>query len=222
MKCHPKAFCGPYSRSLQDTTAATSSSAWLMILLAPTWVFERRQLQAQIESIKDQGDLRVEFYGRGRLADWLREHPSVQLWVREKLGLSLSGWKSSGDGGSTPPDAEDDLICKEGIAISLPERVNKLGIVQGIEEIQRTYKKLEKAVRIVGLSGVGKSRIVQALFEETVGDEPLDGYLAIYADLGEEPSRLRETSLDVLLWKDVRRLSCWITVRLVPTERLLA
>ena len=43
-------------------------------------------------------------------------------------------------------------------------------------------------MRIVGLSGVGKSRMVQALFENSVGDDPLDRSLAIYADLGAEPS----------------------------------
>ena len=146
-----------------------------------------KAMQAQVESIKDQGDLRVEFYGRGRLSDWLRQYPSVQLWVREKLGLSLSGWKSFGRWSPTPPEVEDDLICKEGIAISLPGRADKLGIIQGIEEIRELMRSPEKTVRIVGLSGVGKTRIVQALFEDTIGDEPLDRNLAIYADLGEEP-----------------------------------
>ena len=54
-----------------------------------------KKMQAQIESV-DQGDLRMEFYGRSRLADWLRQHPAVQLWVREKLGLPLSGWRPFG------------------------------------------------------------------------------------------------------------------------------
>ena len=42
-------------------------------------------------------------------------------------------------------------------------------------------------MRIVGLSGVGKTRIVQALFEDSVGTDPLDRSLAIYADLGTNP-----------------------------------
>ena len=145
-----------------------------------------KKMQAQIESV-DQGDLRMEFYGRSRLADWLRQHPAVQLWVREKLGLPLSGWRPFGRWSTTPPDAEDDLICKEGVTISLPGRVDKLGISQGIDGIRKLVRSSEKAVRIVGLSGVGKSRIVQALFEESVGNEPLDRHLAIYADLGEAP-----------------------------------
>ena len=144
-------------------------------------------MRGQVETIKDQGDLRLEFYGLGRLADWLRQHPGVQLWVREKLGLPSSGWKPFGRWSTTPPDVEDGLICKEGVAISLPGKVDKLGVAQGIEEIRELVRSSGKAVRIVGLSGVGKSRIVQALFEESVGNQPLDRHLAIYADLGEEP-----------------------------------
>ena len=155
-------------------------------------------MREQIESVKDPGALRVEFYGRGRLADWLRQHPGVQLWVREKLGLSLSGWRPFGRWSTTPPGIEDDLICEAGVTIALPGGRDKLGILQGINEIRALIRSSDKAVRIVGLSGVGKSRIVQALFEETAGDEPLDRHLAIYADLGEAPDPPVRTVLEHL------------------------
>ena len=148
----------------------------------------KKAMQGQIEAVKSLGDLRTEFYGRNDLATWLRQHPGVQLWVREKLGLPLSGWRPFGRWSTTPPDAEDDLICKEGVRILLAGKVDKLGIAEGIEGIRELVRNSEKAVRIVGLSGVGKSRIVQALFEGSIGDEPLDRHLAIYADLGEAPN----------------------------------
>ena len=171
---------------------ATQNGCYIIVSLADdpagTRLGDREKaMREQIESVKDQGDLRVEFYGRGRLADWLRQHPGVQLWVREKLGLSLSGWRPFGRWSTTPPGVEDDLICEAGVTIALPGGRDKLGILQGINEIRALIRSSGKAVRIVGLSGVGKSRIVQALFEETVGGEPLDRHLAIYADLGEAP-----------------------------------
>ena len=148
----------------------------------------RNAMQAQLEAVKNLGNLRTEFYGRNDLVTWLRQHPGVQLWVREKLGLPLSGWRPFGRWSTTPPDAEDELICKEGVVIRLPGREqDKLGITQGIDGIRELVINSGKAVRIVGLSGVGKSRIVQALFEESVGNEPLGKHLAVYADLGETP-----------------------------------
>ncbi len=182
---------------------ATHNGCYIIVSLADdpagTNLGDREKaMQKQIESVKDQGDLRMEFYGRGRLADWLRQHPGVQLWVREKLGLSLSGWKPFGRWSTTPPSVEDDLICETGVTIALPGERDKLGILQGINGIRELVRSSGKAVRIVGLSGVGKSRIVQALFEETVGDEPLDRHLAIYADLGEAPDPPVRTVLERL------------------------
>ena len=175
---------------------------------AGTHLSEREKaMQAQVESIKDQGDLRMEFYGRGRLADWLRQHPGVQLWVREKLGLQLSGWRPHGRWSATPRNAEDGLICEGGVVIRLPGREqDELGIAQGIEGIRELVRNPDKAVRIVGLSGVGKSRIVQALFEETVGNGPLPKHLAIYADLGEAPDPSARTMLERLAAEERRAI----------------
>ena len=86
----------------------------------------KKAMQGQIEAVESLGNLHTEFYGRNDLATWLRQHPGVQLWVREKLGLPLSGWRPFGKWSTTPPDAEDGLICKEGVTISLPGRVDKL------------------------------------------------------------------------------------------------
>lgn len=158
-----------------------------------------KAMQTQVESVKDRGNLRVEFYGRGRLADWLRQHSGVQLWVREKLGSPLSGWRPFGRWTTTPPGVEDDLICEAGVTIRLPgKEQDKLDILQGINGIRELIRSSGKAVRIVGLSGVGKSRIVQALFEETVGDEPLDRHRTIYADLGETQAPSVQTILEHL------------------------
>ena len=109
-----------------------------------------------------------------------------------------SGWRPHGRWSTTPPGVEDGLICEEGIAITLPSG-DKLGIAQGIDSIRKLVRNSEKTVRIVGLSGVGKSRIIQALFEEAVGDDPLDRHRAIYADLGEAPDPSARALLERLV-----------------------
>ena len=163
--------------SLKDDPAALSLAT------------RREEMQVQVEATRDQGDLSTKFYGLNDLANWLRQHPGVQLWVRERLGLALTGWKPFGKWSATPRDVEDELILEDGVVITLPRKErNKLDIAQGINGIRQLIKNSGNAVRIVGLSGVGKSRIVQALFEEDVGNNPLDRSLAVYADLGENPN----------------------------------
>ncbi len=167
----------------------------------------KKAMQAQIEAIRSQGDLRMKFYGLSDLANWLRQHPDVQLWAREKLGLVLNGWRPFGRWSTTPPGVDDDLIRNAGVAITLPERGrDKLDIVQGIDGIRELIRTSEKTLRIVGLSGVGKSRIVQALFEASVGNKALDKSLAIYADLGEEPMPSARQVIEALSAKGCRAI----------------
>ena len=159
----------------------------------------RRAMHEQVAGLKKLGDLRTEFYGRHQLAQWLRQHPGVQLWARESLGVPMRGWKPFGRWTRTPPGDDDRLICDSGVSVILPGRVpEKLGIRDGIGGIRKLVRSSGKAVRIVGLSGVGKTRIVQALFEATVGTNPLERTLALYADLGEEPDPSARAMLERL------------------------
>ena len=157
---------------------------------AGTWPSERtKAMRDQVRSLPNHNDLRLEFYGRRHLADWLRNHPAVQLWARKKLGIATSGWKRFERWTTTPSADSDELICEPGVVISIPgKRKEKLAIDEGIDEIRELIRDSNKAVRIIGLSGVGKTRIVQALFEDSIGTTPLDPNLAIYADLGAAPS----------------------------------
>ena len=157
---------------------------------AGTWPSERtKAMRDQVRSLTNHNDLRLEFYGRRHLADWLGNHPAVQLWARKKLGIATSGWKRFEKWTTTPSADSDELICEPGVVISIPgKRKEKLAIDEGIDEIRELVRDSNKAVRIVGLSGVGKTRIVQALFEDSIGTTLLDPNLAIYADLGAAPS----------------------------------
>ena len=147
-----------------------------------------KAMRRQVESLRENGDLQLKFYGRGELAQWLRQHPGVQLWVREKLGMPLEGWRPFGRWTSVPVGERHELICRDGVFIEVPgPNAGKYGIEDGIDRIRELVRAGDRAVRIVGLSGVGKTRIVQALFEAGVGSDPLDRSLAIYADLGEQP-----------------------------------
>ena len=145
-----------------------------------------KRMRKQVCKIPDHDDLQLEFYGRGELANWLRQHRGVELWVRQRLGIPRFGWRPFKRWTAAPASDSDEFICKSGVAITVPNKQQgESSVVQGIEEIRQLVRGSDNAVRIVGLSGVGKTRIVQALFEESVGTEALDRHRAIYADLAE-------------------------------------
>ncbi|WP_186135045.1 hypothetical protein [Burkholderia gladioli] len=146
-----------------------------------------RGMKSAVEQLPNKADLLLDFYGRDRLANWLRRHPSVSLWARARLGKPLSGWKSFGRWAATPPRQDDAYLADDHpcvIDVNSTQK-NPVPALEGIELVRDRLRTGDKAVRITGLSGVGKTRFAQALFEPDVGDGALSSASTIYADLGE-------------------------------------
>lgn len=50
-------------------------------------------MREAIANEKNHQNLHLEFLDRGRIATWVRSHPSLILWVRNKIGRQLRGWR---------------------------------------------------------------------------------------------------------------------------------
>lgn len=161
------------------------------------------RLKAMWDAVEDdpnKSNLHLDFYDRSKLIQWLRQHPSVMLWVKGKLGQGYSGWQPYGAWSNPPQGVTDTLISAPGVSITLPSgKGQKLNVDEAISPMRALIRSTNKAVRITGLSGVGKTRIVQALFDETVGTDALDRTVAIYVDTGAEPVPSATAMLDKLI-----------------------
>ena len=155
-------------------------------------------MQNAVQGDPNSDHIHLDFYDRSKLAQWLRQHPSVLLWVKGKLGQGYSGWRPYGSWSNPPRDEDDTLIATDGVSITLPSG-DKLNIESAIEPMRELIRATSKAIRITGLSGVGKTRIVQSLFDEAVGSEPLDRTVAVYVDTGESPDPSANAMLDRLM-----------------------
>lgn len=157
-------------------------------------------MQAAVADDPNSGNIHLDFYDRSKLAQWLRQHPSIMLWAKRKLGQGYSGWQPYGAWSNPPEGATDTLISAPGVTVTLPsEKGQKLSIDDAIDPMRELIRSTKKAVRITGLSGVGKTRIVQALFDETVGKNALDRTVAVYVDTGEDPDPSATAMLDRLI-----------------------
>ena len=144
-------------------------------------------------------DSTTDFIGADRLADWTNCYPGVVLWVREQLGLALMGWFCHGNWANDTPDGEfvfDDCTRVEAPG---PQGTRQLSVIQTITEIRRALAQAGGAVRLLGLSGTGKTRLAQALFDGGVGQHSLASHLAVYGDLGREPRPSAQEMLHRLL-----------------------
>ncbi|MYG26914.1 MAG: hypothetical protein F4213_12980, partial [Boseongicola sp. SB0677_bin_26] len=164
---------------------------------------KRPRIEAMRNALKGEpgeDDIHLDFFDRSKLVQWLRQHPAVALWARDLMGKPLSGWSPYGRWSNPPKDADDSLILKDGVTITLPTGGHeRLSIKDAISRLRELVRSSGKAIRIVGLSGVGKTRIVQALFDETMGDQPLDRTSAVYTDLGADPDPSANAMLERLL-----------------------
>lgn len=145
---------------------------------------------------------KFDFFDSQRIANWTNDHPGVVAWVRLKLGRPLLGWRPyenwavSNDGkqhmfiNDTSPRLRDPTNSNENHSYSLSE---------GLQEVRSILRRGGASVRIAGLSGVGKTRFAQALFEESSAPHSLDSALALYTDISAEPVPSPQSLLDELL-----------------------
>ena len=150
----------------------------------------RNRLDAMKEAVRDLPNanaLALEFYDRGRLATWVRDNPGVALWVRERIGKPLLGWRPYGAWADTSEDVSGEYSSDDKLRIHTGTGSPAgLPALDGLKQIRALMGQPGKAARLVGLSGVGKTRLLQALFEG-VGDEKLSPSLAFYTNVPDSP-----------------------------------
>ncbi|WP_068436994.1 hypothetical protein [Magnetospirillum sp. XM-1] len=150
-------------------------------------------LGERIDAMKAaMGDVKapvLDFYDGPRVAGWVNDHPGVALWVRQVLGQPLSCWKPWGNW-SHPAAGKTEVFLKDDKALITDSRRSDhpLDAETGIARLRSILRRPKGVVRLIGLSGTGKTRLAEALFDRSIGDDPLAEDLAVYTDLGDSPN----------------------------------
>jgi hypothetical protein len=152
----------------------------------------RKRLKAMRDAVSDYRDhenLHLEFYDRNRIATWVRSYAGLIVWVRHKIGRSFSGWQSFTSWAASPQGIDDEYLI-DNVARLHGETGDEDGLncLRGINCIREILRRAGAVVRLVGLSGTGKTRFVQALFDRRVGDDQLAQTSVIYTDMSDAPS----------------------------------
>lgn len=148
----------------------------------------RHAMRDALSNLPEATQLHTDFYDRDRLATWVNEYPGTAIWVRSRVGRPLAGWSSIGNWDAASDQEPKPYLFndKDCLIDESSHGREPLTVIKGIERLRARLRMPRQCIRLIGLSGLGKTRLVQALFEEGVGEEPLDLSLAVYTDYSEE------------------------------------
>jgi hypothetical protein len=139
--------------------------------------------------VPDSNQLFLDFYDRTQIASWVRVHPSIVVWVQEKVGSPFSGWRRYGHWASS---RNDEYLLDDKVRLVRSEAKEKedasQSIASGLLSLRQILSTPRGVVRLVGLSGVGKTRLVESLFDNSVGEEALAPTLALYTNIAYDPT----------------------------------
>jgi hypothetical protein len=174
-------------------------------IIAASDLVADEEYQRRVDAMKaaaatpDPATAMFDYFDARRLADWANQHPGVVAWVRSRLGRPLQGWQPFGPW-ATAATRSMNLFADKKLRVSDPlDRENKLSLLDGLHQVRRTLGKAGNAVRLTGLSGVGKTRFAQALFEESAAPGALAEDLAVYTDSSHSPAPSPAAVLDELM-----------------------
>lgn len=141
-------------------------------------------MRAALHDVPNGTRIHLDFYGADRIARWANAHPGVALTLLEAAGRSVRGWRPYG-GWSAPRQDQAAYVHDEDARARVDG--NSVDILAAIMAMRRVLASPGGVVRLVGISGMGKTRLAEALFEpEVEAGVALPASRAIYGDAGHD------------------------------------
>jgi len=174
--------------STRDSLSASSLSA---------------RIKAMAECMPDNrlsGKVIVDFYDCRKIADWVEQHPAIANWIRSVTGKPLVGWQPYSPWAYQEIDTDSEYLVDDRVKVFVPNADEGSDVLSAINHLRYDLSK-NVSVRIVGLSGVGKTRLVQALFDKRICTEQpaLDAENVLYTDLSDNPTPQPNAMVEALM-----------------------
>lgn len=184
---HTKSTQGKSSPELSEALEEAISQSGAYVVVTPTPVVGTnvdRRIKAIREGITDTGNdpsllSSIQIYDCNRLAAWTNTHPSVALWLNAVLrDVHLGGFQTFEDWGRAPEISEivfqqndDTRFLAKGTEIQTwlneDPSISRAKSFDDIRKVISTFLAARgNAVRVIGPSGFGKTRLVHQLIAD--------------------------------------------------------
>lgn len=215
-----KATQGTTAPKLNEALEEAISQSGAYVIVTPTPVVGTnvdRRIKAIREGINDTGNdpsllSSIQIYDCNRLAAWTNTHPSVSLWLNALLrDVHLGGFQTFEDWGRAPEISEiafqqndDTRFVAKGSEIQTWQNENaSISQAKSFDEIRAVISTFlasrGNAVRVVGPSGFGKTRLVHQLIagQTTLPQDVLSEGQVIYCFYEDVKDRLLNIAREI-------------------------
>ncbi|NMQ29924.1 hypothetical protein E4Q23_20485 [Candidatus Accumulibacter phosphatis] len=200
----PKAALRPAIKEL-----LTCSGAYIIVSTKDNCsdIFLKKRRKAMSDCLTTHGlagSIHLDFYDSRRIADWAGNYPGVLVWLRSILGKPIEGWKPYGPWAYHETSLDDEYLLDDKIEVFVPSTDEAISVTLAIKRLRGELAINGASARIVGLSGVGKTRLVQALFDNRIDGSAaaLNQENVLYTDLSDNPTPQPTAMLEALLQED--------------------
>lgn len=119
--------------------------------------------------------------------------------------LPKKGWYPYENWANSSSDTQEEYILSDKTVLINSHNESK-SILDGLNELRIELLKEKRAIRLVGLSGVGKTRFVQAVFDERIGENIPESSLVCYTDMSRNPDPSPIVMIEELLEAEERSI----------------
>lgn len=160
----------------------------------------KKKMEEAVRNQSSSEKVLLDFYDSQKMADWASNYPGIVVWIKDCLGGALQAWKPYGPWAYKEYDVTHEYLLDNKVKVSTPRDDTGLEVNEALNRLRGDLNQDGASVRIVGLSGVGKTRLVQALFDDRIitSNPALSSGNVIYTDLSNSPSPLPNALLEAL------------------------
>lgn len=130
-----------------------------------------------------------DFYDASRIARWANCYQGVSNHVRTLVGRPMVGWRPFENWSAPLLPTSQEYFVDDKPKVTFPGLGDDPGLIgDAVFKVREHLRQPGRVVRLIGVSGVGKTRFAQALFDARIGQTALNAGNVVYGDLGQSPS----------------------------------
>jgi pimeloyl-ACP methyl ester carboxylesterase len=119
-----------------------------------------------------------------------KKRGSHEIWLTSRFASNVNFWDGYDNWAKCPSGVLEEYLIDDKIRLIDSTSKNSEGLrgVAGINALRLKLLQSNSSIRLIGLSGVGKTRFAQALFDRRIGENLISTENTFYTDIANSPS----------------------------------